>query len=166
MKLNYYCHKSPRMWCRSERLRKNFQILPSLISCPSLRIATIGLDTFHASEFIQINSDPPRPKSPPGLTVEGREDPMESPRRKKRLMCLPVYSVLMHNILWGIRPRQTSALQNRRANKIRFAPVLEKSCVTYPYNLGLGSTLKPQCGKVCFIVKSRIGLSDLRLCLL
>jgi hypothetical protein len=34
------------------------------------------------------------------------------------------------------------------------------------YNLGLRSTLKPQCGKVCFIVKSGIGLGDLCLCLL
>src|ERR1700691_649838 len=34
------------------------------------------------------------------------------------------------------------------------------------YNLGLRSTLKPQCGEVSFIVKSGIGLSDLRLCLL
>jgi hypothetical protein len=30
----------------------------------------------------------------------------------------------------------------------------------------LRSTLKPQCGKVCFIVKSSIGLGDLCLCLL
>jgi hypothetical protein len=35
-----------------------------------------------------------------------------------------------------------------------------------PQQLGLRSTLKPQCGKVCFIVKSGIGLGDLRLCLL
>jgi hypothetical protein len=34
------------------------------------------------------------------------------------------------------------------------------------YNLGLRSTFKPQRGKVCFIVKSGIGLGDLRLCLL
>jgi hypothetical protein len=35
-----------------------------------------------------------------------------------------------------------------------------------PKQLGLRSTLKPQCGKVGFIVKSGIGLGDLRLCLL
>ena len=33
-------------------------------------------------------------------------------------------------------------------------------------NLGLRSTLKPQGGKICFIVKSGIGLGDLRLSLL
>jgi len=33
-------------------------------------------------------------------------------------------------------------------------------------HLGLRSTLKPQCGKVCFIVKSGIGLGDLCLRLL
>jgi hypothetical protein len=33
-------------------------------------------------------------------------------------------------------------------------------------NLWLRSTLKAQCGKVGFIVKSGIGLGDLRLCLL
>ncbi len=52
--------------------------------------------------------------------------------------------------------------------RIEFAslPALRTSCASFLYNLGLQSTLKPQCGEVCFIVKSGIGLGDLRLCLL
>ena len=49
----------------------------------------------------------------------------------------------------------------RALSRVRTGLVLMLLC-----NLGLRSTLKPQCGKVCFIVKSGIGLGDLRLCLL
>ncbi len=65
---------------------------------------------------------------------------------------------------------RSSRVIDVRGNQLRtkFASLLllRTSCTSFLYNLGLRSTLKPQRGKVCFVVKSSIGLGDLRLCLL